>query len=306
MVARALRLTLVLVGGAGVIVAMLVCGGRNPVALAGGAGGAILLVIALAVALTYAVAFAHASRPDPALRAGPGRVVLAMLRELVAHVGVFVFLAPFANANAKAGSQRGPAQPGDAPPVLLVHGYLLNGAAWWRFARRLRRMGLAVHVATIEPPLASIDAMADSLAAQIEAVCATTGASRLSLVAHSMGGLVCRAYLRAHGGARVARLVTIASPHHGTAIARIGLGRCAQEMTPGSRWLAALAEWERQAGHPPAVALYSYYDNYIAPQESSRLPWAETVILPPLGHVEMYFSRTVAERTRAALQPTAA
>jgi len=304
MIARALRLTLVLVGGAGAASAWALGGGRSLTAVAAGAGGAILLVIAFAVALTYAVAFANASRPDPAHRVGPGRVILAMLREFLAHVGVFVFLAPFASSQAV--GRRRQAQPGDDPPVLLVHGYLLNGAAWWRFAWHLRRTGLTVDVATIEPPLASIDAMADSLAAQIDAVCASTGASRLHLVAHSMGGLVCRAYLRSYGSARVARLVTIASPHHGTTIARLGLGRCAREMTPGSAWLAALAEWERQAEHPPAVALYSCYDNYIAPQESSRLPWADTVVLPTLGHVEMYFSRAVAERTRDALRPTAA
>jgi triacylglycerol lipase len=301
MIARALMLTMLLVGGVGAAGAMLFAGGREPATLIEGAVAAILLVIVLAVALTYAVAFANASRPP--LRAGPGRVILAMLRELLAHVGVFAILAPFAGL--RSGRSPHVARRSGDPPVLLVHGYLLNGAAWWRVARMLRGAGLTVHVATVEPPLASIDAMADSLAAQIEAVCAATGASRLSLVAHSMGGLVCRAYLRARGNARVARLVTIASPHHGTAIARLGLGTCAREMTPGSAWLAALAEWERHAEHPATLALFSYYDNYIAPQESSRLSWADTGILPPLGHVEMYFSRTVAQRVCDALGPTA-
>jgi len=117
-----------------------------------------------------------------------------------------------------------------------------------------------------------------------------------------MGGLVCRAYLRAHGAARVACLVTIAAPHHGTEIARLGFGKCAREMTPGTHWLAELAAWESRSESPPAVALFSYYDNYIAPQESSMLPWARNAPLPTLGHVEMYFSRRVAARVCEALK----
>lgn len=303
MIARALLLTLVLVGGAGAGVARL-AGAGGPGMLIAGAAAAILGVNALAVLLTYAVALTHASRPDPAQRVGAARVALAMLREFLAHVGAFVMLAPFAALWVRKHAPAG--MPGAEPPVLLVHGYLLNGAAWWRFARILGRTGLDVHVATIEPPLGSIDAMADALAARIETLCAATGAPRVRLVAHSMGGLVCRAYLRSHGAGRVASLVTIAAPHQGTELARIGLGQCAREMTPGSAWLAGLAEWERRAEHPPAVALFTYCDNYIAPQESSMLPWARVEILPALGHVEMYFSRHVAARVCDALRATTA
>jgi pimeloyl-ACP methyl ester carboxylesterase len=37
-----------------------------------------------------------------------------------------------------------------------------------------------------------------------------------------MGGLVARAYLARHGAGRVAKLVTMGSPHHGTSLARLG------------------------------------------------------------------------------------
>ena len=97
------------------------------------------------------------------------------------------------------------------------------------------------------------------------------------------------------------RLVTIASPHHGTAIAWLGIGQAARDMLPGNAWLAALAEWEEESEHPPTVALFTYYDNYIAPQESSMLSWAENEVLPVHGHVEMYFSRRVARQVSRAL-----
>jgi pimeloyl-ACP methyl ester carboxylesterase len=56
-------------------------------------------------------------------------------------------------------------------------------------------------VATInlEPIYTSIDDFVDPLARRIDAVLAETGAERLILVGHSMGGLVARAYLQRYG-----------------------------------------------------------------------------------------------------------
>jgi len=302
MIAPALLIVLALVAGTGAGVAYL-AGGTGAVIL-GWVVGAILIVVACVVGLTYVVAFAHPRSVPPEHRAGPGTVLLAVAREFFAHVAVFTVLAPFERFWTRGGAE--PGHPPAGVPVLLVHGYLVNAAAWWWFVRRLRQEGYRAYTVTIEPPLGSIDTMADSLARRIDEVCAFTGAARVHLVAHSMGGLVCRAYLRAHGPGRVGRLVTIASPHRGTAIARLGIGRCAREMRPGSEWLSALARDERDTAPPPTVALLSYYDNYIAPPESGKLPWARDQALPALGHVEMYFSRRVAARVSEALGPTAA
>ena len=302
--ARAARLVLALLASTGAVAGYLAGGARSWGTIVGAGLGAVLVAIAIAVGLTYAVAGTQARSVPAAHRARVGSRLLAVLREFLAHVAVFTALMPFERLWVRDRVQRG-AGSGTAP-VLLVHGYLLNGAAWWRFARLVEREGFRAHTVTVGPPLGSIDAMVASLARRIEEICAAAGTPQVHLVAHSMGGLVCRAYLRAHGAGRVARLVTIGSPHHGTAVARLGIGRCAREMTPGSPWLAALAESERGAPHPLTVALFSYYDNYITPPESSMLPWARNEALPALGHVEMYFSRRVAARVCAALRATGA
>ena len=44
---------------------------------------------------------------------------------------------------------------------------------------------------------------ADQVAAKIDAILAATGAARVAIVGHSMGGLVARAYLRRHGARKV-------------------------------------------------------------------------------------------------------
>jgi triacylglycerol lipase len=304
MLARALLVALIVIGGAGALAGFAVTDGRgHPATLLSWGVCAILATCALVVAFTYAFSLVRAIPVPPAQQSPIPARAAAMFREFIAHAVAFTVLAPFEWLWTRDPDAR-PGASADRP-VLLVHGYLLNGAVWWRFRRFLAAEGVDAYVATVEPPIGSIDAMAESLARRIEAVCVASGASRVRLVAHSMGGLVCRAYLRAHGGARVAALVTLASPHHGTWIARLGIGQAARDMLPGSAWLVALADWERAAEHPPTVALFSRYDNYIVPPDSSSLPWAKTEVLPAHGHVEMYFSRSIARRVRAALRATA-
>src|SRR5688572_4488272 len=66
-------------------------------------------------------------------------------------------------------------------------------------------------------------------AAEIERAIAAlkqrTGASRVDIVAHSMGGLATRYYLHFHDGAQhVRRVVFLATPHRGTLAARFAPG----------------------------------------------------------------------------------
>ncbi len=55
----------------------------------------------------------------------------------------------------------------------------------------------------------------DRLERRIDAVLAKTGRQQVVLIAHSMGGLVARAYLHAKGGRKVAKLITMGTPHLG-------------------------------------------------------------------------------------------
>jgi triacylglycerol esterase/lipase EstA (alpha/beta hydrolase family) len=103
-----------------------------------------------------------------------------------------------------------------------------------------------------------------------------------------MGGLAARHYIREHGAGRVAKLVTIASPHHGTMLAAMGLGLNAREMHRGSAFLESLSA--NEAAHPPdvdATSIYSPHDNLVSPQDTSRLAWARNVAIPGVGHVHL-------------------
>ncbi len=102
-----------------------------------------------------------------------------------------------------------------------------------------------------------------------------------------MGGLAARAYLRAHGDALVARVITLATPHSGTVFGRIGIGTNARQMAPRSRYLRELAEAENKARRAKFVCLASRDDNLIVPRSSPLLAGARHVVLEQIGHLTM-------------------
>jgi pimeloyl-ACP methyl ester carboxylesterase len=187
------------------------------------------------------------------------------------------------------------------PPVLLVHGYLCNAAMWVRTAHALRRDGRDVHVISVEPVLGDIDVQAEALARAIDSITTTPGA-RVAVVAHSMGGLVFRAYARRHGIERVHSLMTLGSPHRGTALAPLGIGRCARQMERGSAWIEALwADCPRLA--PLRITtLRTTDDNLVAPPDTTLLPGARVVTLSEgVSHSALPFSRAAIAAIREHL-----
>jgi triacylglycerol esterase/lipase EstA (alpha/beta hydrolase family) len=180
---------------------------------------------------------------------------------------------------------REPAPAPAARPVILVHGVLVNDGMWFDFRRRLARSGVgAVYTLNYGPPYADIERYAAQLAAKIEAVRHATGAARVAVVGHSMGGLVARAYVRRWGTGAVDRLITIGTPHHGSLLAWLVPGRCLAQMRPGNRWLADLNAVPPATAVVPTLSLWSRHDTMVVPQASSELPGADNVALVGIGH----------------------
>ena len=209
-----------------------------------------------------------------------------ILTEWLAFFALFGVIQPFADSlfPVKGGPRRT-----EKLPVMLVHGYRCNSGLWWWMIARLRAAGFAAEAIDLEPALSSIDRFAEQLHHAIEAYLQETAASKLRLVTHSMGGLVARAYLQRYGAGRVDKLITLACGHHGTRIARLGLGKNAREMEPGSAWLAALEE----PAPVPTVTVWAAQDNFVAPQTSSRLSGAREIMLTGIGHLTFVFSPRV-------------
>jgi triacylglycerol lipase len=271
------------------------CFGASPAVAALVAVGGVLIVRALIAALIYVRAWAHYS---PSTRLSAVQALPMVFAEYAAFIANFVLISPFERQ--WMGSDRlKPAA--DRPPLLLIHGFACSRGAWWWLRRRLEAAGWTVATINLEPIYSSIEDYVEPLAKRIDAVLAETGASQLILVGHSMGGLVARAYLRRFGVQRVARLITLATPHAGSELARIGMGQNARQMETGSEWLQALA---RETLMPETIVIYSSHDNYVMPQSNLQLPGATNEAVDGLGHLAMLFSPRVAEALIMALEKT--
>lgn len=178
-----------------------------------------------------------------------------------------------------------------ALPVLLVHGYGCNSGYWSYLAPRLERNVISYASIDLEPVGGAIDDYVPLMQDAVEALCAATGAPQVAIVAHSMGGLVARAWMRAHGSGRVARIITLGTPHHGTGLASFGLGTNAAQMRrvkgAACDWLRELGAGEDAAQRLLITSIFSHHDNIVSPQTSSVLEGARNIALGGVGHVAL-------------------
>jgi triacylglycerol esterase/lipase EstA (alpha/beta hydrolase family) len=243
--------------------------------------GAVALVRLVINMNNFVMAARAASATPPAYRIGAAARLRMLAEEFCASMLVTSWHVPRSRARMTVHAD------GARVPVLLVHGYGCNSGYWAHLEPLLDRARISHASIDLEPVAAGIDDYAPLIEARVHELCAATGAARIAIVAHSMGGLAARAWMRAYGHARVARLITLGTPHHGTALARFGPGANAAQMRRDSPWLRALAAGETADVRARIVSLYTHHDNIVAPQDSSELPGARNVAFGGVGHVAL-------------------
>lgn len=180
-------------------------------------------------------------------------------------------------------------------PVLLIHGYGCNSGYWHAMSKALTQARITHYAIDMEPVMGSIDDYVPQIHRAVETICQETGSDKVIIVAHSMGGLATRAYLRDHGIGRIAKAITLGTPHRGTGIARYGAGaNCRQmhwtantEEGVSSDWIRQLEESENLNVYKLLVSIYSHHDNIISPQTSSHVPGATNIEFSGIGHVAL-------------------
>lgn len=228
----------------------------------------------------------HASLPANATRHRMGGLIRASLSEIPVALRFFVLRMPWFGARPLASASS------DGPvPVVLVPGYLCNRALFGPMAEHLARAGHAVESVNLEPFLGSIDDYPELIHAAVLKARNYSATGSVAMIGHSMGGVAIRAYLRdyehspdqAHGD----QVITLGSPHHGTALAKIGHTQIVRELQTDSDWLRALAENEPAGRFQRFTVILSEHDNIVTPQRSQTLTGARTVAFAGLGHVEL-------------------
>lgn len=264
---------------------------------------AILLALAggllvLAVVVSFTVAWYERVSQDPAVSA-QRRHALA-LRLMFTELGCLfltLLLRPFGWLPARLGTRAA-----RRPPVILLHGLFQNRSCLLPLQWRLRAAGYDRVVSINTPAWRSFEQLVDAVATSVASTCQATGAARVHLVGHSMGGILARCYLQQRDGAApVAACVTIGSPHHGSKLAPFAVSKLGRELLPNSQLLARLNSGPLPAG-VQFTAIYSRHDNIIVPVESARLEGADNVELSGLGHTALLFSSRTAAAVVAALR----
>lgn len=212
----------------------------------------------------------------------------------------------------------GPAPQQQAGPVVLVPGYGGSTTGLQRLAATLRDDGKDATVMSLPGDgRGDLDAQARALAEIVDSVRERTGARSVDVIGYSAGGVVARLWVASHGGADVARrVITLGSPHHGTAIASLAgsllpsaCPTACRQLTPDSPLLERLNAGDETPAGPSWVSIWSDRDRVVTPPTSARLDGALNITLQSVcpgnraGHGDLPTDGDVAAIVAAELAP---
>lgn len=195
-----------------------------------------------------------------------------------------------------------PAEANHVDPILFVHGFTASSSAWNTMIPRFQADGWHSNqlFAITYNSFQSNATIANQIKTTVDQIRATTGASKVDIVTHSMGGLSTRYYLKNLGGtAFVDDWVSLAGPNHGTiwAWGCAFLTPCLQ-MTPGSSFLNGLNAGDETPGAVSYGTWWSACDEIITPDESVILSGATNTQTSCLLHSGLLINLAVYNQVR--------
>ncbi len=262
--------------------------------------GVACLVLFWAVCMVLPFALMHwVNRSDSAPRAHWGQVLRALGAEVGCFFTVFCWRQPL---RSRSMPDWLPETPTGQRGVVLVHGFLCNRGLWLPWMPRLRERGHAYVAVNLEPVFGSIDDYIATVEDAVQRVTQATGMPPV-IIAHSMGGLATRAWLRAQqADARVHHVVTLGTPHGGTWLGRFSSVANGRQMQLASPWLQRLHLDEPASRAQRFTCWYSNCDNIVFPARTAALPGAQQHFIAGVAHVEMACHPEVVQACLGLLQ----
>jgi triacylglycerol lipase len=187
-------------------------------------------------------------------------------------------------------------------PILFVHGYTSNAAAWDNMKARFQADGWESNrlFAYTFSSTQSNATIAQAVRTRVNEIIAATGAAKVDIVTHSMGGLSSRYYVKNLGGqSTVDDWVSLGGPNHGTtwAYGCFFFSPCNQ-MIPGSSFLNALNSGDETPGAVNYGTWWSPCDELINPDTSTILSGATNTQTACMGHSALRTDATVYGQVR--------
>lgn len=206
-------------------------------------------------------------------------------------------------AAAAAGSACLPASSLAVDPILFVHGWSSNESVWDTMVERFEADGYsASHLRaysynTSQSNKTTAETVVKS---EVEDLKEDTDAEKVDIVAHSMGSLNSRWYVKfVEGGqSNVEEWVSLGGPNHGTNTAYFCFSTACQEMRPGSTFLEELNEGDETPGSVNYGTWWSPCDNIINPDSSVPLEGATNTETACISHGALTTDETVYEEVR--------
>jgi pimeloyl-ACP methyl ester carboxylesterase len=182
-------------------------------------------------------------------------------------------------------------------PILLVHGYGLNRLSMCILSLYLKRKGYP-WVWSINHPVLKDDitAFAKELDHKIQWYCHYTQSTDVTVIAHSMGGIVSTLAMKNHNSP-ISRLITLGTPWKGTKMHILGLGKQVSQMAPSHPIIQQLV--------PPSIphlAIWSKQDWILLPTENAIRDNLNHTQIDHIGHLSLLISHRVFSTIHQFLQ----
>jgi pimeloyl-ACP methyl ester carboxylesterase len=172
--------------------------------------------------------------------------------------------------------------------VVLVHGFLASAGVFRPLRARLEREAGARVATFTHAPGTGIRRIARRLAEVVERF---PEGARVTVVGHSLGGVVARWYVQEMGGnARVTRTISLGSPFRGIDVPQFFVGA---DLHAQSDLLKRLRENAHACG-VPHTSIVAEHDTVVAGVQTACLGFGDVAVLPNRGHNGLLFCERAA------------
>ncbi len=214
---------------------------------------------------------------SPRPRYGLATIIGSTLRE-VGSIWVLVWWHLTGRRHARVIEETSP----DEPLVICLHGYMQNATNMHGVRRSLARAGIRSTSLPLGLPGRSLDVYTAHLERRLQPF----RGRPLRFVCHSMGGIVLRQLLAEHPGwaAHVDAVVTIASPHEGTAAVKFGWLPETRALRFGSAFMRRLPPLSAFVPPERILSVGSPHDATVFPARTTHAGGATHLDFPGMGH----------------------
>lgn len=186
-------------------------------------------------------------------------------------------------------------------PILFVHGWNSNSSTWTTMIGRFQADGWTsaeLNNWSYNTSQSNVTT-AQEINAKVDQILAATGATKVDIISHSMGGLSSRYYSKNLGGSsKIDEWVSLGGPNHGTDTAYFCAQTSCKEMRPGSTFLNSLNATDETPGTPNYRTWWSACDSVINPDSSVSLTGAVNTQTACISHSDLHQNATVYAQVR--------